>query len=176
MYTSGIITLLRDCLEQETNLIECLNDDEYQSDEVGPFRSSVGKHLRHNLDHFTAFFEGLVSGRVDYETRQRNHSVENSRSDCGAKIRWCVEQLSHTERLADQKILVRVEDGKPFEIATWVHSSTGRELQFLLGHTVHHHAIIAMLLSQREVPIPEGFGVAPSTQRYEAHSSVTANA
>ena len=46
-------------------------------------------------------------------------------------------------------------------------STIERELKFLVSHTVHHYAIIALQLRHQGVePGPE-FGVAPSTLRYE---------
>jgi hypothetical protein len=48
----------------------------------------------------------------------------------------------------------------------WTHSSARRELQFLLSHTVHHYALIAMICRQYGVGVEEDFGVAPSTLKY----------
>ena len=48
----------------------------------------------------------------------------------------------------------------------WCASTGRRELQFLLSHSVHHYAIIAMICGQHEIEVPEGFGVAPSTLKY----------
>jgi uncharacterized damage-inducible protein DinB len=47
---------------------------------------------------------------------------------------------------------------------TVVTSSTiGRELAFVISHTIHHSAIINVLLRQRHVSTPTGFGYAAST-------------
>ena len=45
----------------------------------------------------------------------------------------------------------------------WCPSSVRRELQFLLSHTVHHHALVKELLRARGRAIGADFGVAPST-------------
>jgi hypothetical protein len=69
-------------------------------------------------------------------------------------------------RLADAttSLLVRAEDiGDPASASAWSPSSVGRELQALLGHTVHHYAIIALLLRVEGIEPGEEFGVAPST-------------
>lgn len=50
----------------------------------------------------------------------------------------------------------------------WSFTSVGRELRFLLSHTVHHCALIAILLSLRGGEVPNGFGIAPSTERHRA--------
>jgi hypothetical protein len=50
----------------------------------------------------------------------------------------------------------------------WQPSTTGRELQFLVSHTVHHFAMIGGICRALEVEMEENFGVAPSTLRHRA--------
>jgi uncharacterized damage-inducible protein DinB len=54
-------------------------------------------------------------------------------------------------------------EGLPEDKVVWSVSSTFRELQFLATHTVHHFALVALLLRQRGVEVPVEMGVAPST-------------
>ena len=42
----------------------------------------------------------------------------------------------------------------------------GRELLFLISHTVHHFALIAFMLRSFGIEPGDKFGVAPSTLRY----------
>jgi hypothetical protein len=44
-----------------------------------------------------------------------------------------------------------------------VRTSLGRELVFVLQHTIHHEAVVAVLLAGRGRVLPGHFGVAPST-------------
>jgi hypothetical protein len=44
-------------------------------------------------------------------------------------------------------------------------STLGRELAFVLSHTIHHQALIALLLAIRGLHVPDRFGYAPSTPR-----------
>ncbi|MGH9328927.1 MAG: hypothetical protein ACRD09_00665, partial [Vicinamibacterales bacterium] len=44
-----------------------------------------------------------------------------------------------------------------------IESTVKRELAFLLSHTVHHNAIIALLLEQAGIAAPHRFGVAASS-------------
>ncbi|MEP0552783.1 MAG: hypothetical protein ABJE29_00430, partial [Balneola sp.] len=50
----------------------------------------------------------------------------------------------------------------------WSVSSIRRELQFLVSHTVHHYALIGLILKTMDVEVPEDFGVAPSTLKHES--------
>jgi len=45
-------------------------------------------------------------------------------------------------------------------------STLGRELAFSVHHAVHHHATIAAIAKHLEVAVPDGFGLAPSTQHH----------
>jgi uncharacterized damage-inducible protein DinB len=44
-----------------------------------------------------------------------------------------------------------------------VETTVGRELAFVLSHTVHHNALIAVMARTLGVPVPDLFGYAPST-------------
>jgi uncharacterized damage-inducible protein DinB len=46
-----------------------------------------------------------------------------------------------------------------------VHSTLGRELAFAIQHTIHHAALIGVLLDQLGMAVPADFGYAPSTPR-----------
>jgi len=44
-------------------------------------------------------------------------------------------------------------------------STLGRELAFVNSHTIHHQALIAVLLELSGVQVPDHLGLAPSTPR-----------
>ena len=52
-----------------------------------------------------------------------------------------------------------------------VRTSLGRELVFVLQHTIHHEAVVAVLLAGRGRVLPGHFGLAPSTPRDERSGS-----
>jgi len=191
MRNHSIIVALIDVLEQERSLLSKLDPAFYTAPGTGAFRSSIGAHIRHNLDHFTSFFAGLADGRIDYEKRRRDHGIARSTEHALADIEKHIRVLEaliqeepddslrvREESVASVKLLpyssmddslrVREESDLAAEgELRWLDSSVGRELQFLVGHTVHHHAIIALLLAQQGVDLPQGFGIAPSTLRHE---------
>jgi len=170
MCNHSILAALIEVLEQEQSLLSELDPEVYTAPGTGAFRSSIGAHIRHNLDHFTSFFAGLPDGRIDYEARRRDDGIARSPEHALADIQkhtTALEGLMQNEPESDF-LHVREESESAAEgELRWLDSSVGRELQFLLGHTVHHHAIIALLLAQQGFELPEGFGVAPSTQRHE---------
>ena len=75
-----------------------------------------------------------------------------------------LEQLQSRE---DQLIEVRADVGTGEDPEkAWCGSTVARELRFLVSHTVHHYALIAMVLRGHGLDPGEEFGVAPSTLAY----------
>lgn len=155
--------LLAALLDQLAGVLEATTDSQYTQRPVGAVSSSLGGHVRHCLDHFRALCRGAEAGWIDYDDRERGTRVETSR---GAALSTIAELRNRLERL-DTALLpmtLRVRsgisaDGQSLESV----SSLGRELVFVLSHTVHHNALLAVMCRTLGVPIPDEFGYAPST-------------
>ncbi len=162
---SPLIAANLHCLEQAIELLGRLPERAYVR--IGERHArTVGPHLRHVLDHYAAFSAGLPGLRVDYDARQREPRLESDLTFAAARMREIIGELVLVEEeLMDLPIEVRLEAGGS-EAEQWSHSTVRRELQFLLSHTVHHFALIAVLLERFEISVPEDFGVAPSTLKY----------
>ena len=150
-------------LQQGSEVLKTMEDRDYARPVAGIPTLRVGAHLRHVLEFYECFFEGLTSGVIDYENRRRDRSVETSRAAALARIDELTRRL-HRLTGFDRTRAVRVyaEDAP----GTWVASTIGRELQVLSSHTVHHYALIAVTLQALGLPVHAGFGVAPSTLRH----------
>jgi len=125
--------------------------------------ASVGEQFRHNLDFLNRFLNGIAIVRIDYTLRERDVRVERSREFAITRFEQVARELLKITR--DQLgsiVLVRSEIAG----ATWLQSSVARELEFVLSHTIHHHALIAEKLAGLSVSLDETIGVAPSTQRH----------
>jgi hypothetical protein len=150
-------------LRQGSEVLEAIDDRDYARPVPGIPTLRVGAHLRHVLEFYECFLDGLSSGVVDYENRRRDRDVEMSRAAGLARIEELTRRL---DRLVgfDRGKAVRVyaEDAP----GTWVASTAGRELQVLSSHTVHHYALIAATLQALGLPVHASFGVAPSTLRH----------
>jgi hypothetical protein len=150
-------------LTQGRELLDQLSDEIYTRAMPPIFNYGIGSHVRHLLDFHTAFLRDLESGRIDYDTRERDISVEKNLDAALAKIDSLIERLQALEMTNDDwPLLVRLEDASADE-PTWSQSTFLREMQFLQSHTVHHYALIAMMLSLQSVAVSPGFGVATST-------------
>jgi uncharacterized damage-inducible protein DinB len=146
-------------LEQGIEILKRADDDLYAR-VIPPFeRGGIGRHIRHVLDHFAVFWEGVEPGVIDYDDRGRNLSIEQNRLSAlamieSAKTKWMSWLKTHPDLVRT----VRVRHN-----GIWCQSSVGRELQHLVNHTVHHYAFVAVILKIQQRSVPEDFGVAPST-------------
>ena len=155
-------------LKQAGALLDRLDDRRYAQPVVNFYGSSVGGHLRHCLEHYLSFLAGMENGRVDYDDRKRDVALETVvREAAGAvgRIQSRLEELLEGE--SPVGLLVKMDCGGDEEIE-WQPSTMGRELQFLVSHTVHHFAMIGGICKALEVDLEEDFGVAPSTLRHRA--------
>jgi hypothetical protein len=127
----------------------------------------AGPHFRHVLEHYSCFLAGHGAGRVDYDARAREAALEVDPAAARRRVGEILEGLGALEATALARPLeVRLECGEGSEGDQWSLSTVRRELQFLLSHTVHHYALIGLLLDQQGIDPGPDFGVAPSTLRH----------
>lgn len=153
----------RHFLEQGLDLLRRVPPEAYGR----PVRAGwapVGAQFRHILDHYRAFAEGWSSGRIDYDLRQRSQLVEVDPTVAMVQASQMIEALEqiHVED-ANRPLVVQMDSGGDQGLPDWRPSTIGRELQFLVSHTVHHFALIKLLLEDAGVPVDPDFGMAPST-------------
>lgn len=126
---------------------------------------SVGAHLRHVADYVAAFLRDLEGGAVDYDRRGRDELTEREPARARAELLALCAALRHLAA-HDPARELRVRAEACLLGDAWQRSSVARELGMLLSHTVHHYALIAMLLRARGLEPPADFGVAPSTRAH----------
>lgn len=169
-------------LEQGIDLLRVLDGALYgASGET----SGVGAHVRHCIDCYRCFLRGvagLEAGgpaavcEIDYDARERQAAIE---ADPAAALRTLIEiadELACLEVSDTQAVEVRVDQPPGSAAPAALQGSTvGRELQFLISHTTHHYALIALLLKSRGVALEPGFGVAPSTLAHQRRCAALAH-
>jgi len=153
------------CLDQSLSLLDQIDTAAYIRTQPPAFSSGVGSHLRHALDYYEGLFAGLRTGRIDYEARTRDPRLEQDPRFAAEKIREIQASLLQIPAETEgRELLVHVENGTSQSgCAT---TTLRRELDMLLGHTVHHYALISVALKLQGIDPGEEFGVAPSTLRY----------
>jgi hypothetical protein len=161
----GIVTANLVLLEQGHALIGRISDADFGGSDGLP--KPVGPHFRHVLEHYSCFLAGLPRRRIDYDGRAREEAIETRRPAALDRIRELVEGV-RTLAAADLDAAaeIRLECGLGAEAEQWSRSTLRRELQFLLSHTIHHYALIGLLLERRGIEVGPDFGVAPSTLKH----------
>jgi uncharacterized damage-inducible protein DinB len=128
------------------------------------YNASIGGHIRHIIEHYRAFIRGLNDGEIDYEKRARDPLVENDPTYAGGLLEAIAQQLEElADTLTNGTIHYCVETTEGIATAT----SVLRELEFLLSHTVHHYALVAVMARVQGYEPEATFGVAPSTLKYQ---------
>jgi hypothetical protein len=166
---------INNLLEQISALLEGLSDEQYTQ----PLRifsnASIGQHTRHIIEFFLELFKGYEQGVVDYDNRKRSHAIETDRRCAVLKLREVADQLGRPDRelwlTADfDTIEEAAESGllrKAGCTTARIRTNYQRELVYNLEHTVHHMALLRIGVSALgDLPLPENFGVALSTQKF----------
>ena len=160
-----IILQICETLKQGSDLIAGLDPEIYRSRDQRLCISGVGAHFRHILDFYECALSGYRSC-IDYNNRKRDTLIENSRETAVSGIRSTMKELGSRVGKIDGNLPVKVLAADSSPDGNVISSTVGRELQYLLDHTIHHYAIIAIILKAQNIPVPEEFGVAPSTLKY----------
>jgi hypothetical protein len=150
-------------LQQLQAVIGCLRDGEYAMRPVGVVNSSIGGHVRHCLDHVRALLLAIDTGELDYDTRDRGTPIETDRSAALTAIKTLRNRLACLDgEVIDSPLTLSVmmtSDGAPLRVT----SSVGREMAYVLSHTIHHNALIGTMVKILGGWLPDRFGYAPST-------------
>ncbi|MFT2089841.1 hypothetical protein [Paraglaciecola sp. 2405UD69-4] len=131
------------------------------------FSSSAGAHMRHILDHYLALKDGIASGVVNYNKRNRHSNVEScitTALSMWAEIELWLEEVSELD--ADLPISIICETSVNETQNTQTQSTLARELVFVSSHAIHHFSLLGVINSLLGNGSLSGFGVAPSTASY----------
>jgi len=155
-------------LQQGSRLLALVDPQQYRA--VSRCGFSIGAQFRHLLDHYRCFLAGWPEGVVDYARRARDPRLE-TRPDTARLVHDEVIRGLTALPEADGPVGVRCDE--EVRLGSIAPSSLYRELDFLLSHTVHHHALIAVLCAEMAIPLGPGFGVAPATLRFRRQQAAT---
>ena len=169
MNGSPLQDAVTEVLRQGELLLQLLKDEEYTRQLASVFGSTVGGHYRHCLDHFQSLLRGLDADEINYDHRRRDPRIENDRTFALAETHRILRSFASIPTpFLDCPINVRSKVNYEADTTPLIGSTVGRELMYAVAHAIHHYALIAVICGILEVPVPAGFGVAPSTLKYHA--------
>ncbi len=159
-----LITINVGWLRQALSLLGQIDDTVFASCPRGLAPHRVGSHLRHVLEFYECFLDGIEASRIDYDARKRDELVETRRHIAADKVCAVIRRLEENPKLREDALVsVRMENAEAY-----LRSSISRELQALSSHTIHHFALIAVTLRVHGFKVDPEFGMSPSTLRYQA--------
>ena len=172
---TALVRMNGDWLRQALRLLDGLDDKAYLTSPRAMAPHKVAGHMRHIIEFYECFLEGLELCHVDYDARRRDPAIESSPKVAMERIVALLDRLEFEPALrGDGAIFVRLEDASALQLAEpFLLSSVGRELQVLSSHTIHHFALIAMTLRAHGRPVAPDFGVAPSTLSFRKRLEAT---
>ena len=162
-------TILEDnigCLKQGIALLERISQETYSESSDTVKGGSIGEHIRHNIDHYLSFLDGLAAPEIDYDARKRDPRIETDPQYAIENMQTIIQRLREINNDdGDKPIRIKMDSGSGAENSR-SNSTPHRELQFLVSHTIHHYTLIAFLCRLKGIEPTAGFGVAPSTLKY----------
>jgi hypothetical protein len=152
----------RRLLDQGLGLLRRLSDAQY-AEPRGDW-DPIGAQYRHVLEHYQCLLAGLPGAVLDYDARRRDRELERSRARArSATLDIQTALAAIAGRDGAEPVRIQVRTAADAQAPEWSASTLGRELQFLASHTVHHFALIKLLLRDEEIGLDPNFGVAAST-------------
>lgn len=129
--------------------------------------NTIGKHIRHIIEFFDLMIIGADSGFVNYDQRSHDKVIETNHQLAIEKMNSLKQEIESVSE--DFPLTLQVNYDADESKKQSVKSSYYRELQYNIEHAIHHMAIIKIALKTcfEEVELPDNFGVAYSTVRYQ---------
>ncbi|GAB4448619.1 MAG: hypothetical protein OHK0036_04330 [Bacteroidia bacterium] len=134
--------------------------------------STIGQHVRHVLEFYLCLMEKPTKNFVSYDERKRDWKIESDKAYAIYTIDKINSNLLFFQE--DKPVILKsnYSEDNSNNIET-LHSSCKRELAYCLEHSIHHQAIIRVILNEQNILhlVDENFGFAPSTIRYNKEVS-----
>jgi uncharacterized damage-inducible protein DinB len=171
-FANVLITSVIEVLNQGEVLLSELDDASYVRKLPAAFNASIGGHYRHCLDHFRSLLDAADEGSLNYDHRERGTLVETDRFaalNATRALREGYEQMAAA--CLEQQLEVTCKTSYAAIGAQTSGSTVGREIMYAVAHAVHHYAHIGIMGGLMGLKMPAGFGIAPSTTKYQADLS-----
>ena len=150
-------------LEEISELTNSLSSELYAKKFNYLSEATIGQHIRHILEFYIEFENGLTNRNINYDKRKRDLNLETNLSYCAKELNRIIEFINTINKDEAIEVVVNYSDEGDDLL---LKSSLYRELAFLVEHTVHHMAIFKPALILENISISDTFGLAASTKKY----------
>jgi len=159
---------LAGALESLATLAAKADERVYASGLAFGFHSPIGAHFRHCVDHVDALLNGIASGEIQYDRRERGTAIERDRAiglSAAADRAELVRSIS--DAMLDSTIVVEAlvtPGASPMRFD----STVAREVLYVFHHTVHHTALMSAQATNMGIQPDPALGRAPATLANDA--------
>ena len=125
------------------NLVKLISplDKIYSQKNSHLINETIGKHVRHIIDFYLCFINGIKIKFIDYDKRERNKKVENDKEYAIKTISVIINLLKNSYLNTPITINLNLSITK-----SSLNSSIERELMYIVDHAIHHGHIIQLFI------------------------------
>ena len=125
------------------NLVKLISplDKIYAQKNIHLNNETIGKHVRHIIDFYLCFINGIKIKFIDYDKRERNKKVENDKEYAIKTISVIINLLKNSYLNTPITINLNLSTTK-----SSLKSSIERELMYIVDHAIHHGHIIQLFI------------------------------
>jgi hypothetical protein len=131
-------------LRQKLMLLEIISPEDYKRPLDSFFNASVGSHFRHAVDHYKCILSENDS--IYYDKRSRNTPIENDKQIAIDLIQQFMSIVPTLDLDRSLSVTFVGNDEKRALMDYQMNSNTARELSFVAHHSVHHLAMIKLMM------------------------------
>ena len=154
-------------LDQLKDIIKQISPEDFKTPVEAISGASIGQHIRHTIEFFVCLMDGRNNKVINYDQRKHDVFIETD-------PKLAISVIESTQEFLDKEgddftldLEANYEVSKDATVR--IPSSFYRELAYNIEHAIHHMALIKVALTQQfqYVELPQHFGVASSTIRYQ---------
>ncbi len=163
-----IKVILQNTLQQLSDLLVQLNQEEYVNKDELLSGSSIGMHVRHIIEFVQCVITANDGTNLCYDHRKRDITLETSPTIARETISAIIHLLNEVNE--SKTIYLEGCYGLDQHHRYEIKSTIERELAYNIEHAIHHMAIIkiAVIHLYPHVSVPAHFGIAHSTVQHES--------
>lgn len=161
----------KELLSQLFAIIDSCKEEDFSNPLPELSGSTFGQHVRHTLEFFICLFDAKNNGSINYDNRKHDQLIETDKKLAQSVIQSIITFLD--ENTEDFAISFEANYSLKEGAISTMPSSFHRELAYNIEHAIHHMALLKVAVNQtlHYIQLPENFGVASSTVRYQERSN-----
>ena len=158
-----LFVVMHHILGQLSTTLAHLNSSQFRQPCLNLSHATIGQHTRHIIEMFQCLLAGYEQGLINYEDRARDKRIESDPGFACQLLQQLLGEVHKPNKPLSLEAGYQVESNDTITLDTNFY----REVAYNIEHAIHHMALIKVgLLEICDLDLPAGFGVAPSTLKF----------